>query len=80
MFEIMVSASTGKQTELDVATKFEIIQACENGNVSKSEIGRRYNFSLSTHFTILENKILSLRSVYHYSHPCGCYFCSLVSK
>jgi hypothetical protein len=44
--------------ELDVATKFEIIQACENGNVSKSEIGRLYNFSLSTHFTILKNKIL----------------------
>jgi transposase-like protein len=28
--------------------KFEIIQACESGNVSKSGIGRRYNLSSST--------------------------------
>jgi hypothetical protein len=52
MFQVMASASTGKQKALDVATKFEIIQACESGNVSNSEIGRPYNLSLSTHFTI----------------------------
>jgi hypothetical protein len=41
-------ASTGKRKALDVAAKFEVIQACENGNVRKSEIGRRYNSSSST--------------------------------
>jgi transposase-like protein len=44
----MASANTGKRKALAVATKFEIIQACESGNVSKSEIGRHYNLSSST--------------------------------
>jgi predicted transcriptional regulator len=53
----MVSASTVKRKALDVATTFEIIQACESGNVSKSKIGRRYNLSSSTLFAILKTKI-----------------------
>jgi hypothetical protein len=41
---------------LDVAMKFEIIQACENYNVCKSKVGRHYNLSLSTLFMILKKK------------------------
>jgi hypothetical protein len=50
-----VSARIGKFEALDVAVKFEVILACENRNVSKSEIGGHYNLSSSTLFTILKN-------------------------
>jgi hypothetical protein len=55
MFHAMASASTGKRKAL-VAMKFEIIQACESSNVSKSKIGRPYNRSSSTLFMILKNR------------------------
>jgi hypothetical protein len=38
------------------SVSIEIIQACESGNVSKSEIGRHYNLSSSTLSIILKNK------------------------
>jgi hypothetical protein len=43
----MALASTRKLKALDVATKFKIIQACENGNVGKSKIEKCYNFKLA---------------------------------
>jgi hypothetical protein len=51
----MASASTEKHKVLHVATKFEIIQACENSDVSNSEIGR-HNLNSSTLFTFPKNK------------------------
>lgn len=54
-FKVVVSARIGKFEALDVAVKFEVILACENRNVSKSEIGGHYNLSSSTLFTILKN-------------------------
>jgi hypothetical protein len=35
-------ASTSEHRASDVATNFEIMKACEEMNVSKSEIGRWY--------------------------------------
>jgi phosphopantetheine adenylyltransferase len=55
-FQVIVLASTRKQKVLDFATKIEIIQACENSNVSKIEIGRHYNLSLSAYFTIVKKQ------------------------
>jgi hypothetical protein len=38
MLEVMVSASTRKWKALGVATKFEIVQACENSNMIKAKL------------------------------------------
>jgi hypothetical protein len=42
-----------KRKALNVATNFEMIQACENDYVNKNKSGRCYISSSSTHFTIL---------------------------
>jgi hypothetical protein len=56
----MSLVGTGKLEAVSVGTKFAIIQACENCNMSKSKIGRCYNLS-STLIMILkyEDKIKS---------------------
>jgi hypothetical protein len=74
----MASVNTGKQRALYVAKKSEIIQACENGNVSKSKIERHCNSSLSKLFMILKNndKIKSTvsKSTYRYIIPTAAMF------
>jgi hypothetical protein len=45
------SHGVGKYTKaktLGVASKFEIIHACESGSARKSKIGRRYNLFVNT--------------------------------
>ncbi|KAJ8896530.1 hypothetical protein PR048_001874 [Dryococelus australis] len=50
------NAGAGKRKAIDVNTKFEIVKACEEGSVSKTEVCRHFGFSSSTLFTILKNK------------------------
>jgi hypothetical protein len=61
--EVMASVSTEKLKALDVAIKFEI-EACENGNVRKTKIGRCYNFKFVDTLQDPKNRILYNRNRY----------------
>jgi hypothetical protein len=65
------SHGVGKYTKtLGVASKFEIIHACECGSAMKSEIGRRYNLFVNTLYD--PKKIDKIKSaVLTCSVPCG---------
>jgi transposase-like protein len=45
-----------KHKTLSLSEKMKIIEQCESGVLSKSEVGRRYNLSSSLLFTILKKQ------------------------